>query len=861
MATKVSTNYLVEGKGGDKLVLPSKVVPEKYYLHLHPDVKAFTFKGHVDITLNVREATNVIVIHSIEIDIKSATIAGTDNPMTSIVYDTTDEVAVITFQHELAVHSKPVLAIDFTGILNDKMHGFYRSKYTIDGEDRYLGTTQFEATDARRAFPCFDEPALKATFDVEITVPKHLTALSNMRDIKTVEHDDGTKTVTFGTTPKMSTYLAAFVVGEFNYVEGYTKGGVRTRIYSVIGKKDTGDFALDVAIRALDFFCDYFQIPYPLDKCDHIGVPDFSFGAMENWGLITYREIILLTSETTTVRIKQRVASVIGHELAHQWFGNLVTMEWWSQLWLNEGFATYMGDLVTDHLFPEWGVWLEFSNVYNGALGLDVLENSHAIEVPVYSSSQINEIFDAISYNKGSCVIRMLAERFGDDFRKGLTHYLTKFAYQNTNTEDLWNSISHISGSNVKEFIDEFTKYPGYPVINFEATAEPGKFNLTQKQFRYTNEERPTDPCWKCHIKLQTQKESHEYMLDTKTTTITVPSFDANGWIKPNFGQTGYYRIKYDPSIIKGLLPQIQSLKLPAVDRLGLFSDAVALSKAHSLPITVFLDLAASSQNEVENTNWTFIMDTLGKLLNLVDDTPSYDKLKRFTVNLLTPVYKKLGFDAIPNESAADVLLREKVLARLAQSDLQEVIVECRKRYDALKAGTPLPSDIQSVVYRTVLKNGGEQELNEMIEIYKKSTNTVERATLLSVISSVQGEALINKVLAFSFSADVKMQDAYYVWFGLPNKSTGIAWKYLVANFESINETFKESGLFPRIISSTFAARMSEEQIVTVEKFFEAHPVNIAARSIKQDLEIARDNSRWYDYIHADIAKWLVSHP
>ncbi|EFA82031.1 puromycin-sensitive aminopeptidase-like protein [Heterostelium album PN500] len=859
MCSKVHTNFLVEGKNGDRLVLPSKVVPSRYQLHLSPDVVKFVFDGQVDIDLRVVEETNVIVIHCLDIDIKHAEVAG--QVASNIAFDTHDEVAIITFPAALAKGSTPTLKITYSGILNDKLKGFYRSKYVVNGEDRYIGTTQFEATDARRAFPCFDEPSLKAVFDIKITVPNHLTALSNMRDTETKDNSNGTKTVSFGQTPVMSTYLVAFVVGELSYVEGVTKGGVRTRIYQVIGKADTGDFALDVAIRALDFFCEYFQIPFPMDKCDHIAIPDFSFGAMENWGLITYRETILLTSPATALRTKKTIASVIGHELAHQWFGNLVTMEWWSQLWLNEGFATFMGDLVTNHLFPEWGVWLDFANMYrNGALGLDAMENSHPIEVPVYSSSQINEIFDAISYNKGACVIMMLASRYGENFRLGLTHYLNKFSYQNTNTEDLWDSIAHIAKSNVKEFIDSYTKYSGYPVITFRPTSTPGQFELSQKQFRFAPKEGAVDPLWNCYIKVQTDNGEHELVLSEKSTVVTIPNFNANGWMKPNFGQAGYYRIAYDESIIKSLLPQIQSMKLPAVDRLGLLSDSVSLSKAGQLPITAFLDLAAASTAETEFTIWSYIIDSLTRLSQIVERCPFNSELNNFLVKLLTPVSKKLGFDPIQGEAPGNVLLREKVNTRLGVLGQADIVAESRKRFEQLKSGQSIPSDVRSVVFATVIANGGENEYNQLVEFYKASKDNSERQAVLQVIGQSSVESLVAKALDFSLSTDVRSQDTFIVWLSVNHKLRDHSWKYFVQNFDDIYKKFQESGLFHRMISATMTATLTPEKLKVVEQFFEQHSIPIAERSIKQDLESIYDNNRWLAAIESQVNQWLQSH-
>eukprot|EP01132_Coremiostelium_polycephalum_P011218 gene11218-13743_t len=841
----------------DRLVLPDNVKPTNYLIHLRPNLKEFTFSGESDIKLTVVKPTKTVVIHSIELDIKLAQ-AGPSNKAVKIEYHVPEEVAILEFEHELT--TDVTLHLEFTGILNDKLKGFYRSKYVVGGEDRYIATTQFEATDARRAFPCFDEPALKATFTIKLTVEKHLTALSNMDIIKekTVTNPDSTITYTFEETPIMSTYLIAFVVGELTYIEDHTKEGIRVRVYNVIEKEESGKFALEVATKALSFFIDYFEIPYPLTKCDHIAIPDFSFGAMENWGLITYRESILLTSEKTTLRTLQRIANVIGHELAHQWFGNLVTMEWWSQLWLNEGFATFMGYLVTHNLFPEWNVWMDFSDLYrNGALTLDSLENSHPIEVPVRSSSQINEIFDAISYNKGSCVIQMVEGRFGDNFRKGLTHYLNKHSFKNTNTEDLWESLSILSGKDVKHFLDSFTKYSGYPVISFKTTSTPGQFELTQKKFKH-GVESAEDPTWVCYIKVQTDSGLHEIVFDKKSEIITIPNYNPNGWIKPNFGQTGYYRIDYDVSIIKGLIPQIKSLSLPAVDRHGLLVDTFYLARNKTIPITVFMDLVAAFENETEFSIWSFIVDRLTYLSHLSEGESYHSKLNEITIKLLKPISKKLGFEPIKGESPSDVLLREKILAKLGVLGEPETLAECRKRFEEFKKDEKtLASDIRNTVLASVLVNGGESEQQEIIEKYLKSHQTADKISFLSVLPMGSTESLVEKALEFSVSKDVRSQDTYMVWVSVPNKFKSVAWKYLVKNFQSIDKQFHESGLFPRIIMGCLKSRLPQSSIDEVEKFFKDHPVPIAERSIKQDLETIIINNHFFDSCNNDLKSWV----
>ncbi|KAM9999878.1 hypothetical protein ACTFIZ_008344 [Dictyostelium cf. discoideum] len=413
-------------------------------------------------------------------------------------------------------------------------------------------------------------------------------------------------------------------------------------------------------------------------------------------------------------------------------------MEWWSQLWLNEGFATFMGYLSTHHLFPEWEVWNDFSDCYrNGALRLDALENSHAIEVPVRFSSQITEIFDAISYNKGSCVIQMLESRFGESFRKGLHHYLDTHSYKNTNTEDLWASISLISGVDVKSFIDSFTKYPGYPVVSFTPTSTEGTFELSQKKFRLQGSEKSDDPIWNCFIRFQTGNAGqHEFILEKKSDTVTIPNFKNGDWIKPNYGQTGYFRIAYSPETIKALLPKM-------------------LTKG---------------------------------------------------------------------EPSSDTLLRDKLNTKLGMLGDVDIVAECKKRFEAFKAdSSSLPSDIRSTVLATIVKNGGEVEQQIIIDQYLKSSLVAEKNSYLLVLALAPKEELVEKALNFALSSSIRSQDSYMVFFTLPNRFRQFAWAYFTKNFNQINETFKNSPLFGRII-----------EMVTI-------------------------NSNWFKTFNQDLSNWIQS--
>ncbi|MBU6447833.1 M1 family metallopeptidase, partial [Patescibacteria group bacterium] len=473
-------------KSKNDILLASYVKPERYRIMMHPDLKKFTFAGEETIFLDIKKGTRNIELHAKELKIGGVelkTRKGSIYKPRKIVFNKKKETVDFLFSKTLA-KGKYQLSLKFSGLLAEKLHGLYRSAYEHNGKVEYLATTQFESIFAREAFPCFDEPSHKAIFDVTLIVPKGLHGISNTMPVAVKEHSVGYEAIKFAPTPKMSTYLLAFIVGKFDYIEGKSKRGVVVRVFATPGKIQQAKFALEVAKKSLDFYEEYFAIKYPLPVLDLIAIPDFSAAAMENWGAITYREIALLVdSNNSSLAVKQRAAIVIAHEIAHQWFGNLVTMNWWTDLWLNEGFASYAEYMAVDHIFPEWNMWEQFmAGDYAVALELDALKNTHPIEVRINHPREIDEIFDDISYRKGASMIRMLADYIGPkNFQNGLRIYLKKHSYSNASTDDLWRAFESASGAPVGKIMSSWTKHPGFPFIS--ARREGRFLAIEQRRF------------------------------------------------------------------------------------------------------------------------------------------------------------------------------------------------------------------------------------------------------------------------------------------------------------------------------------------------------------------------------------------
>mmetsp|Transcript_2941 Transcript_2941/g.13828 ORF Transcript_2941/g.13828 Transcript_2941/m.13828 type:complete len:688 (-) Transcript_2941:883-2946(-) len=656
-----------------RVVLPKNAKPSHYDLEFSPDLfpaegSVPTFEGSATIHVKLLEATNTIVLNAKELNVTSGSICSSDDfcVRAEISLDTKTQTVTLTVPDSLNPGDYKIDA-SFSGVLNDKMMGFYRSEYKdpLDSsKKKFMAVTQFEPTDARMAFPCFDEPNIKATFSVTMNAPESYTCLSNMPIIKE-EAAEGKKKVVFDKTPIMSTYLLAFVVAELDFIKGETKDGVEFRVYTEKGRSELGQFALDCGMKVLPFFANFFAIAYPLPKMDMIAIPDFAAGAMENWGLVTYRETaLLLDPNQSSAQAKARVAEVVAHELAHQWFGNLVTMDWWTHLWLNEGFATWAADLAVDTLFPEWKVWVQFVfTTLSQALHLDALHSSHAIEVEINDATEVNEIFDAISYLKGASVIRMLANYLTVDvFKQGLITYLKEFSYSNAATGDLWQHLETASGKPIKDLMSNWTKQVGYPVLEI-SDLENGEVQVSQGRFLSNGTEDASKPTWIVPIGVLNAGSSESYyeLLDGTSGLLSGVNTNSSEWTKLNAYQSGIFRVKYSDSMASKLITAIGKSELGPEDRLSLLSDNFALARASRLSTAKALEVLKAFNQETEYTCILSICACLTELSRLFaqkTDSEEYRGFKRLAEQLLGPIGKAVGWDAKPGESHIQSLLR-----------------------------------------------------------------------------------------------------------------------------------------------------------------------------------------------------------
>jgi puromycin-sensitive aminopeptidase len=852
----------------DAVALPSSVRPISYDLSLTPHLQEFTFDGEETVTILVKQSTEKIVLHAKELQIKSARFKSSQSGHDwinahDITLDEKADTATFDFKQQLPV-GEAALHIVFTGILNDQMAGFYRTKYSVGNEQRWGACSQFEPTDARRALPCWDEPNVKAIFTVTLIIPKELLGLSNMPvDWEKVEEEKKLKTIKFLPSPIMSTYLLAFVVGEYDFIEGRSEEGIVFRCYTPVGKTHLGRFALDVGVKALSYYTKIFGIGFPLPKIDMIAIQEFAAGAMENWGLITYREAALLIDPAqSSAGRKQAVARTVSHELAHQWFGNLVTMDWWTWLWLNEGFARWVEHLSVNHQFPEWDIWTQFaSEVKGSALALDSMKTSHPVEVDVKHPAEINEIFDIISYAKGASVIRMLSYYLGEDtFLKGLHLYLTRHSYANAASDDLWRALEEASGGKpVRDIMLTWTRKIGYPYVTIEPTHAEGDtttFAVRQSRFLISGE-KDEESLWAIPLGVWKEGETGaghrpEFFLITEKEQRIKVQLPPHHWIKFNAAGTGLYRVNYAASMLPGLGRAVREKSISASDRLGLQDDLYALAKSGIIGSGDYLSFLLNYRDEKEYPVWADISGNLGAFAHiLAGDEELEPKFNAFVINLFKPLANSLGWDAKPDEHHLTALLRGLVIERLGNAGDRETVEEARARFKRFLADpTPavLPPDLRYPVYKIVISEGDEAEWEELSSFYRRTDLSEEQRRCLQALGFTKIPSLIRRLLELSLSDEVRNSDCPFplAAAGANPKGRNMTWEFMKEKWDVIDKKFG-GGLF--LISSIIGACTSsftvEEKADEIEQFFKEHPSPSAERKIQQSLERIRMNAKW----------------
>ncbi|PGH27998.1 hypothetical protein AJ80_00253 [Polytolypa hystricis UAMH7299] len=857
-------------------ILPANVKPLHYDLTLEPDFEKYTFEGTVLIDLDVVENTKSITLNAVDLQIHSTTVSAdgvvvASNP--TVTFDNDKHTATVSFDQVIPAGSKAQLRQAFTGTLNDNMAGFYRASYKgKNGEQKYMATTQMEPIDARRAFPCFDEPALKAAFTVTLVADKELTCLSNMdvaseTDVRSKITGSTRKAVKFNKSPVMSTYLIAFIVGELNYIE--TKDfRVPVRVYAPPDQDiDHGKFSLDLAAKTLAFYEKAFDSEFPLPKMDMVAVPDFSAGAMENWGLITYRVVdVLYDEKTASAATKQRIAETVQHELAHQWFGNLVTMDFWDGLWLNEGFATWMSWYSCNIFYPEWKVWESYViDNLQMALSLDSLRSSHPIEVPVQRADEINQIFDAISYSKGSSVLRMISKYMGEDqFIQGIRNYLKKHAYGNTETGDLWAALKDASGKPIDTVMDIWTKNVGFPVISVAENPSSKSITLKQNRFLRTGDVKPEEDktLFPVVLGLKTRDGvDGTVMLTGREQEYKLPDLD---FFKLNADHSGIFRTSYSPERLTKLGNAAKEGLLTVEDRAGMIADSGALASSGYQKTSGSLSLLKSFDTESQFVVWNEILTRLATIRGawIFEDQKTKDALKAFQRSLVAEKAHELGWKF--SESDGHVVKQFKALMfGCAGSADDQVVVDAAKdmfsRFAAGEIGAIDPN-IRGSVFDIALRNGGENEYEVILNRYRTASSSTEKNTALRCLGGADDPALIKRTLDLCLSDEVRAQDIYMPLSGLRLHAAGISarWQWLQDNWDAITKRLPpQFGMLSSVVQICTSALCSEEHINEVETFFKDKDQKGYDRSLEQSLDAIRAKAAWLKRDHGDVEEWV----
>ena len=820
------------------------VNPINYKLTFEPDLKKFTFSGTESITVDCKKSVSIITMHCAELKITSCQVKSKGKIIKSTpkINEKNEELGI-----KLSEKAKGKITIDleFQGILNDRLLGFYRSQYTQNGKTKYLATTQFEAADARRAFPCWDEPEAKATFEISIIADNKFTAISNM-PVKTKKKIKNKTIYNFSKTPIVSTYLIYLGVGEFEYLTSKV-GKIQIRVITTKGNKSKGKFSLDLGKKLLTSYEKYFGIKYPLPKLDLIAVPDFAAGAMENWGAITFRETILLYDpKTSSTRTKQFIAEVISHEIAHQWFGNLVTMKWWNDLWLNESFATFMATKFVDKFYPEWDLWNQFvEDAMNVAMGLDSLKTTHPIDVKVNSPAEIREIFDAISYDKGGCVLRMLEHYVGEpNFQKGLKKYLSDFKYQNAQGQDLWNAIGKASKMPVSSMVNTWLKQSGFPLV--EINQDGNNLKLKQKRYLLESDKKFSKGLWSIPMSIGLESEISQKLFTTKSMSLKLPK-NTLGFVA-NYGRHGFYRVKYDEGILLDLKMLVDEKRIPAIDRWAIQNDLFSLCVSGDEQVRNYLDFSDAYFDEDSYLASVNVAYNLASLYFRAFDEPFAEEIRGYAVNYFRKILFNLGWDPKKSDKHTDALLRGFTISVLGKMNDDEVTDEALKRYKKfLKSPSSISPDLVEPILSIAAWNGNSKTHAELTKLYKNAKTMEEKLRFLGALCGFKNKKLLVKSLDFSQTSQVRSQNMQLPIMRVAANPYGdkVLWSWLKKNWKNINKKVGHGNpLFNRIVASiTSVADDSMEKEIKI--FFKNNPTPGTERTQSQTLERIRINSKF----------------
>jgi aminopeptidase N len=804
--------------------LPKEVVPTDYAVRFFPDIDKMAFAGTETIKLNARSRVHQLILNALELKIEAASIDSKELPASSIKTDTKNELLTLDLPSELAIGGH-TLALRFTGKINEQGQGLFYMRYQEQGSGarKVMLGTQFEATDARRFFPCWDEPSFRARFQLTAVVPENWLAASNM-PIQDEKKIAGGKEVRFAATPPMSSYLNVFVTGELDFIESRI-GSTQLRVITTKGKAEMGRYALDASAQILQYYNDYFGVAYPLPKLDQIALPGGFGGAMENWGGITYYESkLLFDPKTSSEETKQDIYEVLAHEMAHQWFGDLVTMAWWDNLWLNEGFASWMGSKCTAHFNPQWEVWLrrEFPRDPSRRVGIakeaamegDARSTTHPIQQRVATEAEANSAFDDITYKKGQSFLRMLESFLGEDvFREGIRRYMAEHAYSNATTVDLWNALSEASGKPVGNIAAGWTEQPGFPVVKVKREQD-SDVALTQERFTINFKNAPRLE-WKIPL-------TYEVLGQSPTSLLMTGKFDnihkisSGRAFKLNVNGAGNYRVEYDEPSWKLLLGALKNLGVE--DRVNLLSDTWALVQANRAPIALYFELVEKLPASTELAESEQIVHVLDFIDRLLRGTSEQEKFQRYAQSLLRPTFDAVGWEAKPDEQSATGNLRASLIRTLGNLNDPKIVADCRERFRGFLASPEsLSPDLRRAVFSVVGRYADQQTWNELHQLGLKTTSIEEKQNYYDALASAIHPELVKKTLTIALTDELPTSRAIFLVSQVARESghPDIAWDFARANMKALLAKADALGVYtyaPRLF--TFFADDSRAEVL-----------------------------------------------
>lgn len=888
----------------DNIRLPGDIVPSEYLIHLHPNLTTESVQGTVLIDVEVLNLTSVVIVHARDMNITASAVCTADVDVeieeTFLVEST--QFFVMRLKQPLYPQNRTKLRFQWQSRLSNGLAGFYKSTYTSkDGMSHVIATTQFEATDARAAFPCFDEPAMKAHFNINIVYDPQLHKVqSNMPTWWNETQPNGLIRAHFMKSPKMSTYLVAFIISDFDFVQTMTKSNITVRVWARPDSIKQTDWALYCGALIIEYYEDFFRIPYPLPKQDLVAIPDFAAGAMENWGLITYRETdLLFDPHTSSSANRQRVTVVIAHELAHQWFGNLVTMKWWNNLWLNEGFASFVEYIGTERVAnciggkndcrqyrgearvpPEWDMRDQFFvDTIEYAYSIDSLASSHPIDVVVKTPDQIAGVFDAISYDKGASILQMMYEFVGQpDFLTGLHLYLTEHEYGNAETGDLLRAldkVTHIDQSlTVATVMSTWTEQIGYPVINVNLD-KTGHVTFHQQHFLLNKtSSTPSSPynyIWSVPVSFYTdQGDAGTIWLTEEKQVTTLHGTDVK-WIKVNVNQTGYYRVNYTTKMWHSLSEQLQQnhLVFSVRDRAGLIADAFALSRASQLNLTVALEIFKYLKSENHYVPWTAALDGLLYIGDMLSFSPVFGQFKAFMCHLLEPIVRDIGWGNDEKDTHIKRLLQGQLLHVGWQYDClyqksETMLQKASEKFTLFMQGnTSICPDLHSAVYGAGIANGGLEEWEFLWNVSQTTEVANEKRACLRALAETKQPWLLQRYLQYSVDeTKVKIQDTVSVIAYVSRNPLGrrLAWDFVRSQWDTLFTKYGTSsfgfGRLVRYITAYFNTRFEVEEF---QSFFAIHSAGSGAMDVSHAAEKIQNNMQWLRDNEELMNGWLTT--